>query len=590
MDKNEFKPSKYQLDIFDFIEHGNGNAVIEASAGAGKTTVLTKCVDLIDDNKRILITAFNKDIVDELKKKISNKRNIETRTLHGMGLLMLKKNYGDKISPIPDNFKYSSYIINNCSLNNKEYSKQEHYTYIDNIIKYTNFGRYYLSENIEDMDFIEERYNIDTVLDEKEVALKVMEWGAEHIETIDYTDMIWLPNKLHISTKGILYDWIFVDEANDLQKAEREMLLKCKKINTRMCFFGESNQAIYGFSGSDPQSFNELRKLPNTISLPLSITYRCAKNIVDFVKKIVPTIEPNNDGRMGEIIYDAKLSDVHEGDMILCRTNAPLIKIYCELIKNNKKCFIMGKDIGNNLKKTVKATKENNLNVNLSKKGVFSVMYKSLFGKIHSIMNENNITFEMALEDASVNEKIDTIQALEVLSEKINTSDVLMKKIDTIFSNKSKKGISLSTIHKAKGLESDNVFIACKSLMPSKTAKKEWEKKQEKNLMYVAYTRAKNKLAFLDENEFKEFKRTEKKLSEELEKKEKKIDRLYGKTAYSKPRKKILSNANNALKEEKIQISHKKTNINLISNKDEKNTDLSGIFKNKHKNNKIIKI
>ena len=108
--------------------------------------------------------------------------------------------------------------------------------------------------------------------------------------------------------------------------------------------------------------------------------------------------------------------------------------------------------------------------------------------------------------------------------------------------------------------------------------------------MYVAYTRAKNKLAFLDENEFKEFKRTEKKLSEELEKKEKKIDRLYGKTAYSKPRKKILSNANNALKEEKIQISHKKTNINLISNKDEKNTDLSGIFKNKHKNNKIIKI
>ena len=79
-------------------------------------------------------------------------------------------------------------------------------------------------------------------------------------------------------------------------------------------------------------------------------------------------------------------------------------------------------------------------------------------------------------------------------------------RIDEIFPSRSKKGgISLSTVHKAKGLEADNVYIICESLMPSQSAKKEWEIKQEYNLMYVAYTRAKNKLGFVDESDFDGF-------------------------------------------------------------------------------------
>ena len=80
------------------------------------------------------------------------------------------------------------------------------------------------------------------------------------------------------------------------------------------------------------------------------------------------------------------------------------------------------------------------------------------------------------------------------------------EKIDEIFPKRDKKdGISLSTIHKAKGLEANNVFIACESLMPSKAAKKDWEIRQEYNLMYVAYTRAKNILGFIDEKDFEKF-------------------------------------------------------------------------------------
>ena len=63
----------------------------------------------------------------------------------------------------------------------------------------------------------------------------------------------------------------------------------------------------------------------------------------------------------------------------------------------------------------------------------------------------------------------------------------------------------MSTIHKAKGLEADNVYIACRDLMPSSRAKKDWEIRQEYNLMYVAYTRARDILGFIDDSEFEDF-------------------------------------------------------------------------------------
>ena len=73
----------------------------------------------------------------------------------------------------------------------------------------------------------------------------------------------------------------------------------------------------------------------------------------------------------------------------------------------------------------------------------------------------------------------------------------IQEKIKSLFSDKKMRGVSLSTIHKAKGLECENVFIYP---APNSNAKlEEWEKEQERNLEYVAYTRAKNKLKFLDE-------------------------------------------------------------------------------------------
>ena len=62
--------------------------------------------------------------------------------------------------------------------------------------------------------------------------------------------------------------------------------------------------------------------------------------------------------------------------------------------------------------------------------------------------------------------------------------------------------IMLSTVHKAKGLEAENVYIICPELLPFRHKNQQfWEIQQENNLAYVAITRAKNRLVYVDVSE-----------------------------------------------------------------------------------------
>ena len=64
---------------------------------------------------------------------------------------------------------------------------------------------------------------------------------------------------------------------------------------------------------------------------------------------------------------------------------------------------------------------------------------------------------------------------------------------DDKFANKNL--VTLSSVHKSKGLEWNRVFLLGREqFMPSKFAKKQWQKDQERNLIYVAVTRAMTEL------------------------------------------------------------------------------------------------
>lgn len=524
----KYESSKYQKDIYEFVTHSSNNLVISASAGSGKTYTLIQSLKLIPEDKRVLFCAFNKDIVKELQKKIGKMPNVDVRTVHSLGCAILSKqmSYKDGL-PINEN-KYRQEVYINLSKYThnslKTLSKKVFFQYLDNIVKLTNFIRYNLSTSEKEAFLLSQRHELELIDDEIDVAYQLLEWGKNNTSEVDFTDMVWLPLALNLPMYGFQYDFVFGDECQDFSCAQRELLLRCRKINTRYIFAGDENQAIYSFASASPESFRTLKSLPNTTSLPLSISYRCADKIVDFAHTIVQSIEKNTDGREGEVEFNSELSEIQDGDMVLCRNNAPLTKAYAELISMGKKCFIRGKDIGKNLNSLLKKVKCNNLGVDLTSDGVFGRLYLDLFESRNKIMKETKLLASEVMEMSIISSKYDMIKTLEVLAEGCKTTEELSKKIDSIFSDKTKEGIALSTIHKAKGLEANNVYIVMHSLMPNKSAVQKWEKDQEMNLMYVAYTRAKNKLSFVKEDDFKDLSVGH---SESIKKIEDKICRLY---------------------------------------------------------------
>lgn len=497
-----FVPSKYQQDIFDFIQHGNGNSVINALAGSGKTSTIVNAVKLIPPTCNALFIAFNKEIVKELEKKLEGVKNVHVKTLHSLGFLMIRRNLGTNIEI--DEYKYRTFIKKNIKqLSSADFDKMTTklmQQYTDNVIQLCDLGRYNLAQCEKDLLQVSARHDIPIIDDECNAVLNVMKWGRENTTSIDFTDMVWLPYELTLNPIGLQYDYIFIDECQDLNAAQRELFLRCFRRGTRFIAVGDKKQAIYSFAGADAESFAKLQSLPNTTTLPLPISYRCPKKVVNLANQFVDTMECREGAPDGEIVHNVSIKDIHDGDMVLCRTKMPLIKLYMRYLRMGVKSYVRGQDIGLNLLRMVDKTEQITLNVSLQKDGVFARLYDDLFEERNRLMIKRGMDLEDATLSNQIMTKYDSIKALEILAEGLTSARDLHNRIENVFAE-SADGVCLSTIHKAKGLEANNVYILCKTLMPSRFATQEWEKEQEQNLMYVAYTRAKYKLGFVSETE-----------------------------------------------------------------------------------------
>lgn len=502
--KFDFTPSEYQQKFFDWVQNGVGNAVLEAYAGTGKTTTVVSAMKLIPKDQKCLFIAFNKSIADELNDKIKSLQNASARTLHSLGYAIIRRNLGNKIEI--DDYKYRNYIKKNISelttTDGEIRTQTQIKEYIDSITMLVNFSRFNLAQTEKEINSIAERYDIPVSFDECVVAKKCLEWGKENYETIDYTDMIWLPIELSLKPIGLQFDWVFLDEAQDVSMMGIQLFLKCIKRGGRFVSVGDKKQAIYAFAGASSEAFDFMINYPNTTLFKLPITYRCGKKIVELANMFVSNMIPKENAVDGEVLDDTRLSEIQNGDMVLCRINAPLVKLYTKFLKKGINCYIKGRDIGKRLIDILNSTEENKLNPTLLSKGVFVELYDKMFTERNKLMEKRGLDFDDATLSVQIMERYDNINALLTLSDRCRTKQDLINKIDKIFQDES-DGIMLSTIHKAKGLESDNVHIICHSAMPSKLAKHKWQKEQELNLMYVAYTRAKNKLCFVSEKEIK---------------------------------------------------------------------------------------
>ena len=563
-----FTPSPYQEKIFDFIVHGNGNAVISAKAGSGKTSTCVTAIKLIKPKNKVMFLAFNRSIAEELSQKLKDYSNVEVRTSHSLGFAIIRKNVEGEVEL--DEFKYRRYVKSNITeltTIDVTLTKNQLYNYIESICALVDFARFNLAQTAEEVKSLAVKYDVPIFFDECDVVIKVLEWGKTELNSIDYTDMVWLPVELSMNARAFQKDFIFIDECQDQSLMSIELFLKCFKRGTRFIAMGDEDQCINTFCGSSEEAFQYMKDYPKTTQFDLPICYRCPRTVVELAKTLVPEIECREDAPKGDIIEKCWTSSLQSGDMVLCRSKAPLLKVYTKLLRKGIQCYIKGQDIGTNLKKLIEEVDIEELNTNLKSDGVFVRLYDNLFEIRNKLMESKGLDYQDATLTNYITNRYDMIKALTVLAENYTTKTELLSHIDEIF-DETREGVILSTIHKAKGLEADNVYILCNSSMPSSLAKKEWEKNAEQNLIYVAYTRAKKKLGFISEEEIKPFgiSQGEDKILNELSLIENLVCRVLGKTPVEQKECIEIArfNLNNGFT--KIENNHKDDNHKIINN------------------------
>lgn len=510
-----FQATEEQSCFFDFIQNGVGNAVIKASAGSSKTSTIENCLKYIPKDKKVLFIAFNVSVRDEIQKDVNrDRRTTKITTFHGLGYNFLLNNMD--LKPEIYEYKYKKYINDHIDQLTvfKETKSLKNFRgqYIRNINRLVDYARYYCVMKPKDIKKLTKIYS-DIILfrDEPEVVSEVLKWGQTELSVIDYTDMIWLPYILNLESKANKFDYIFIDEAQDVTVAEEKLIEKTKGRGSRFVAVGDENQRINVWCGASKLAMDNFKNSPNTKIFKLSISFRIPLVGENLVHRCFPYIDIHSakNAIEGQIREDVSLSMIGERSMVLCRNLAPLLRAMLSVMRMNKTCYLKGWETELEMFQTiVREHKSKYIDRKmLTTEGLLPTLYKEMFQRIDVLIEKHGLTYDEAVINDSILDFYDKIMSLDVLSEGLSTTEELLDKLDIIFSkdNDTKDAIIFSTVHKAKGLEADNVFILRPSLMPNPYAKSEWEIEAERNLQYVAYTRFKKTLNFLHEDEWEKF-------------------------------------------------------------------------------------
>lgn len=482
---HKFEDSIYQKEIYKTVKDTDKNIIISAVAGSGKTTTIIRCFDILPKDSKSIYLAFNNSVVEELKDKVSND-NIEISTIHSICWRSLMRHYNFKVKI--NSGKVMKFSKKEIEKNNIEKKKVSYYQFL--ISKMVDLARQNLVTEKEDLIKLAEHHSF--LIEEKEVKMifDVLEKMNKDRKEFDFTDMIY---RAYLdSVKFPKFDFVFIDESQDLSKLQQTVVMQLVKRKGRIVAVGDPNQAIYGFAGADSESYENLKNImPNVAELPLSVCYRCSKNVVREARKINKEILEFKDKEEGSVMRGL-ISDIEEGDWVVCRNVKPLVALNMYLLSLDVKSYVKGFDIGLNLISIVNKTGSKDTKTILKR-------YET------EILKQRLKLIKKGVKNPDRTEKIDTMRQkfdiLTMLSFGLTSKKDLIDKIKEIFKNDG-EGVMLSTIHKVKGLENNRVFFLLPDLIPNKFATEPWEFKQESNLAYVAITRAKTDLVYIQKDEF----------------------------------------------------------------------------------------
>lgn len=478
---SDFEPTKEQSLIVEAVRSTSENMLVKALAGAAKTSTLV-LIAKATSSIPTLALSFNVIIAKEMKDRLPG--NCESKTLNSVGHGAWGKLLGRRLVVNKDKVYdlTSAYIsaLADAKL------KSELYETMAETMRWVRQGKSsgyipdsftsYAKRLLDDDAFFAELPveptddQIDLV---RTVSLKSLSLGFQG--EIDYDDQILLPTVFPASFTQ--YPQVLLDEAQDMSELNFEMLRKIAK--KRLIAVGDECQAIYGFRGAHANSMSMLQDKFAMTPYVLSISFRCPQSVVAEARWRAPHMQWPSWAKPGTVRHlpSWSASDLPEEAAIICRNNAPLFATAIRLLKNGRYPELIGNDLG---------------------KALIKILKSFGFGGLPQaeVLSAIQVWKEEKLEKSREKGKIiDQAECLKVFAEAgTNLADAIAY-AENIF--RQSGPIKLMTGHKSKGLEFNDVFILDRHLVDEKN-----KESQDRNLLYVMQTRAKNSLTYIDSERF----------------------------------------------------------------------------------------
>lgn len=495
-----FQITPAHADIFEALQDPNGgNIQISAVAGAGKTSTIVEALKRVHGSVRFLV--FNKRNADELTQRVP--AHVQVQTLNALGFRALNAKFrACGLRPKLDGRAVDAMVkraladdefraVGSDVARTVRLAKAAGLFPVDAVLPagLTWVRAGLLPDTLETWLDLMEHHGIEpengAAATVASLARNVLRGLAEDMDqVIDFDDQLGLAVGLGCHVERT--DWTFVDEAQDLSPLQHALVRLCAGGTGRVVAVGDERQAIYGWRGAANDSMERMAAELNMRKMPLHVSYRCPRAVVAVAQRYVSHIQAHDAAPMGTVVEEAKPIDeldARAGDMVLCRTTAPVVRTAWALLRAGTPAVVLGRDIGAGIHALVKRLKPKDL--------------ADLDVRLTAWLTKECEKADKADDPARRESAEDRAATVRVFAGMAETLEDMRTKIDETFNDaKTDTVVTCCTIHKAKGLEAERVFILDWHKMPPKWATKDWQIEQEVNLQYVAVTRAKSHLQF----------------------------------------------------------------------------------------------